>query len=247
MPHSLGGFSGGHSGGGHHRYYGTDRLCKGDKLNFNLKAKAVITVVVVMVTVLCCVLINYCQPKKVTSDYTLRISIDDNADIFSESDEELLIDSMNQFYNATGIAPCVMVVRNEDWMGKYNSLEKYGYDKYLSKFDDEKHWLLVYSKGDKDDDWYFEGIQGNDTDSVLCKTTTYAFIKDLEENINSGLYSNITIPLQITLDEYSVKAMETHFDTINLVIWITVVFVEILFGAAWIFGDKLDLREKQNN
>ena len=39
--------------------------------------------------------------------------------------------------------------------------ESYAYDEYLDLFDDEMHWLIVFSTdGDEEwEDWYWEGMQ----------------------------------------------------------------------------------------
>ena len=124
-------------------------------------------------------------PTKVKVDYDDRIVIEDRIDVIGNEDK--LEDTLEEFLDKTGIAPAVITVNNEDWNKNYTSLENYAYDLYVNHFDDEKHWLIVYSQpvnaGSGFNDWYWEGMQGDDTDKVLTQRTTSVFNSTLQKNL----------------------------------------------------------------
>ncbi len=127
-----------------------------------------------------CAITNGHFPKKLSTDYNTNIVIEDNLGVID--DEDALRDSLSKFYYKTGITPAVITNTNEVWDGKYKDIEKYAYDEYINRFHDEKHWLIVYTCTVKDDgftDWYWEGMQGDDTDPILGLKETDRFNKNL--------------------------------------------------------------------
>ena len=118
-----------------------------------------------------------------------EIIVSDEADVLDSQEERTLRDTLNMFYNKSGIVPAVVTVKDEDWVKqptttdtvsisygtKEQWLESYAYERYLSEFRDESHWLIVYSKPADENDWHFEGMQGNDTDNVLTENITSCF------------------------------------------------------------------------
>lgn len=115
-----------------------------------------------------------------TAKYDTSIMIKDEQNVFEQT--ESLNDALTGFYAKTEIVPAVITVPFEEWMDD-GSLEDYAYDRYLSEFNDENHWLIVYSqkgqKGDADFDWSFEGMQGDNTDDILTSSVTSDFNADL--------------------------------------------------------------------
>ena len=95
------------------------------------------------------------------------------------SDEKGVMSELKAFQKKTGITPAVITISNEEWMNGYYSLENYAYDRYLEEFDDEMHWLIVYSQPEantgKREYWYWEGMQGDNTDSVLTQSDVSSF------------------------------------------------------------------------
>jgi len=214
MPHSSGG--GGHGGGGHggsggsstrtsshyfpgsHRYvyyddatrrpvvtYANYDVTKGNRVLYIL-----ILVIFAPMLLMCTIGISSSAihyPAKLKTNYDTKIVIEDNAKVISGADEIRLRRTLKDFQDETGITPAVVTVYNEDWKKKYSDLEKYAYDLYLDMFDDEKHWLIVYSQPKKPDpsfnDWYWEGMQGNNTDPILSTVETGRFNKRLQKNL----------------------------------------------------------------
>ena len=131
----------------------------------------------------------------VKKDYDHSIVIKDDADVIGN--EWALQESLKKFMDRTGVTPSVITVFEDEWSDKYTSLEEYAFDRYLAEFNDEMHWLIVYSKPrsyTSDDgfiDWKWEGMQGNDTDPVLKKRETDKFNEKLQalltdETIDAG-------------------------------------------------------------
>ncbi|HAJ96221.1 MAG TPA: hypothetical protein DCO72_00560 [Ruminococcus sp.] len=126
---------------------------------------------------------------KSTAKYDMSIVIKDEANVFEQT--ESLNDALTGFYEKTKISPAVITVPFEEWIDD-SSLENYAFGRYLNEFDtsgeefggdDENHWLIVYTqkgqRGDDDFDWAFEGMQGDDTDSILTNSVTSDFNADL--------------------------------------------------------------------
>ncbi|MCF0116143.1 MAG: hypothetical protein HUJ56_12410, partial [Erysipelotrichaceae bacterium] len=106
--------------------------------------------------------------------------IEDNAGIL---DAKVFEDGFDAFMENTGIIPSVISVNNEDWQPYYNNLESYALELYLKHFDDEQHFLIVYSEPKEVDpkfnDWYWEAIQGDDTINIITEDTFASFQNDM--------------------------------------------------------------------
>lgn len=141
------------------------------------------------------------------SNISTKIIIEDDADIMTDEEEDELEDSLEAFHKASGIVPSVVTVNNEDWQNDYRNLERYAYNRYLEMFKDEKHWLIVYSEpvvpDEEFNDWYWEGMQGNDTDRILTKKKADIFNKNLHK-------------LLLKRDKYTVgEAIASAFDDLT--------------------------------
>ena len=129
----------------------------------------------------------YHHPHKLPQNYDYKIVVEDKANVLGNTAE--LRNSLVAFYNRTGISPAVITVENSDWQGNYSDLENYAYDLYVNHFADESHWLIVYStpdvysSSDGFEDWYWEGMQGNDTDSIITSSVAYDFTNDLHKRL----------------------------------------------------------------
>lgn len=98
--------------------------------------------------------------EKTTSE---QIQVIDEADILTSKEESGLANILNEFKDTTGITTQVMLVDVDEWTDN-GSLEDWAYYRYYKQFDDENCWLLVYSQEDNGfGEWYWEGIQGDNT------------------------------------------------------------------------------------
>ena len=124
-------------------------------------------------------------PSKLRFLMLSLIHIQDDAQVLGDTTK--LGDALEDFFNTTGISPAVMTVYNSDWEDNYTDLEKYAYELYVNRFYDEKHWLIVYSQPKDPDDefnnWYWEGMQGDDTDSIITSSVAYDFTNDLHKRL----------------------------------------------------------------
>lgn len=206
--HSGGGHGGGHSGGSHSggasnpvrsTYYpGASRYVyyhrgtphyfysnRDPRTNKNGVASRVPTFIV-MVIFLCIGLFagasGFTAPKKLTTAVEKAPVIMDNDGLIDNS--AALNTALKAFADKTGVVPIVATVHNEDWQGRYNDLEAYAYDLYLNSCSDESHVLIVYSEPQTPDpqfnDWHWELMQGNDTDSILNEKVLKTFNSTLQ-------------------------------------------------------------------
>lgn len=128
---------------------------------------------------------SFSRPTKLTKTDS-EIVINDRAQVF---DMPVSLEAnLKTFYKKTGITPAVMTVYNEDWKQNYVSLGDYAYDLYVNAFDDETHWLIVYSQPKKPGafvDWYWEGMQGDDTDKILTEKICTEFAESLQKYLTA--------------------------------------------------------------
>ena len=131
-------------------------------------------------------------PAKLEMDYDARVVIEADASIMGDIME--LAGALEDFRDETGITPALVTVNNEEWEGR-TSLEDYAYDYYVKRFSDEKHWLIMYSepKDPKDNDkYYWEGMQGNDTDDILNDKYLDEFNGNLNDLLAQGNRPDVT-------------------------------------------------------
>ena len=261
MPHSSGGGShgggshgGSHSSGSHggrsgpriskssfpggrrYSYYrhGKQRYFYADK-NFKPGFKPLRLLIGIVYVPFLFMIFTQIKPalKIVPKNYNHNIVIKDEADVLDDEDD--LYRELERFMDKTGVTPSVITVNNEKW-DNYNSLEQYAYDRYLQEFDDEMHWLIVYSQPIEPDsefnDWYFEGMQGDNTDPIV----TEEMANNFNNMLFNELYSETDVATAIKTsfshctDEYS--------DSINFDEMLPVLFplCFILFHAYFMLG-----------
>lgn len=155
----------------------------------------------------------YHHPHKLPQNYDYKIVVEDKANVLGNTAE--LRNSLVAFYNRTGISPAVITVENSDWQGNYSDLENYAYDLYVNHFADESHWLIVYStpdgysSSDSFEDWYWEGMQGNDTDDVLTKSVTNSFNDELQKNLTARTRYTVSSAISTSFDDLTPTVMKS--------------------------------------
>lgn len=133
---------------------------------------------------------EFSPPVKLELNYEdTELLVADTADILSAEETDRLYSVFAEFQDTTGITPALLTVHNEDWQGKYTSLENYAYDAYVNRFKDERHWLMVYSEPEQPDpsfvEWYWEGMQGDDTDRIITE--------QVADKMNSAVHKYLTM------------------------------------------------------
>lgn len=155
-------------------------------------------------------------PVKKTMKYDTEIIIEDNAGIITRAEEKELMKELEEFQDLTGITPAFYTVYNEDWTKKYKKLEYYAYDLYVDEFEDEKHWLIVYSEPKNPDqyfnDWYWEGMQGDDTDSILSRKKTEIFNSSFQKNLLKRDKMTVAEALTGSFDDFNKVVMTKNKD-----------------------------------
>jgi len=124
-------------------------------------------------------------PKKVNGYYDYDIRIEDNQSILGDTTQ--LNNTLTKFRDTTGITPYVLTVDRSTWdISEYSyNMEKYAYNKYVKTLHDECHWLVVITYNNSND-WFFEGMQGDNTDNVLSEKKANKFNKELVKNIKES-------------------------------------------------------------
>lgn len=158
-------------------------------------------------------------PKKLKADYDTAIIVSDNIKVLGNA--ENLKRSLRAFLDTTGISPAVFTVYNEDWQDKYNSLEDYAYDLYVNAFSDEKHWLIVYSEPIDPDpsfvDWYWEGMQGDDTDNIITSEIANTFNNKLQRYLTEKSKS-VADAISLAFDELTPNIMKKRVESVPIII-----------------------------
>ena len=72
-----------------------------------------------------------------------EIVIEDRMNVIEDSQQ--LLEDLTVFYEKTGVTPGVVTVADFDWSERYENLEDYAMDQYYALYEDEVHWLIVYS------------------------------------------------------------------------------------------------------
>ena len=128
-------------------------------------------------------------PSKLESNYSLyNTYVEDTIDIFAEEEEAKLSNELKDFYNITGVQPVLLTV-DTSLLYNYSSAENYAYDLYLNTFErgDEDKWLLVYitDANSEWEDWYYEGMQGDNTSSIITETIGEKFTDRVVNNLTA--------------------------------------------------------------
>jgi hypothetical protein len=156
----------------------------------------------------------YNRPVRLDTGYETSIVIEDNANVLGERDE--LDRTMKDFFDRTGISPALVTVNNEDWEGGiYGSLEEFAYDCYLDHFGDEDHWLIVYSEPESPEDgdkYYWEGMQGDNTDDLLSKDCRDIFNHNLNKHLAEGDRPDVAGSVVLAFDSIESRIMKPYFN-----------------------------------
>ncbi|MDY4587042.1 MAG: hypothetical protein SPD47_01195 [Oscillospiraceae bacterium] len=110
-------------------------------------------------------------------DYDTKIVIDDEIGIVDNKAE--LTDSFEAFQEKTGVTFSIVTRSPEnEYMG--NSYETQAYNCYVSRWDDERHWLIYYvgSSLDRTDDWHWELMCGDECTKILSTSVEDQFTSD---------------------------------------------------------------------
>lgn len=128
---------------------------------------------------------SYRHPSKIKTNYDTTIIIQDHNSVLGFEEMDLLNNKFLEFYTTTGITPSLITIDNNT-ANEYDSLVDCAFEYYINTFNDEKHWLFVYASDHNEmkTNWAFEGMQGDDTDSILYTYVTDEFNKTLYNELS---------------------------------------------------------------
>lgn len=95
--------------------------------------------------------------------------------------------TLKEFEEKTGICPCVVTVYDDEWQGFSRDIEDAAYYEYVSRWRDEKHFLILYSKPylSYSTEWEWHDMSGDDTDRIITDAHFSRFQKDLNRLLSS--------------------------------------------------------------
>lgn len=132
------------------------------------------------------------EPLPLTYEQTDLIVVDD-AHVLTDSEIDEIGEVFQEFQDTTGITPALLTVYNEDWEEYYDSIEAYAFDTYVNWFDDECHWLIVYSEPKNPDpaflDWKWWGMIGDDTEDIITESESDKLTQKVQKYLNKESYS----------------------------------------------------------
>ncbi len=162
-------------------------------------------------------------PSQVKTDYDTRIIIQDNASLFTAEDQERLYQQFKEFQNITGVTPAVVTTTNDQWEDYYNSISQYAYDVYINMFDDEKHWLVIYSTDNNEifEDWYWEGMIGDDTGSAIGSDSESILTESIQKYLTARSRYTIAQAIAEGFSDVAQVTMKPHIQ------WTMVLFLLI--------------------
>lgn len=175
-------------------------------------------------------------PTPLRQVYNTDILIEDSSDVLTNAEERDLEQAFMEFYQNTGITVSFVSVNQLEWMDRFNSLSDYAYYQYVNKFDDECHWLFVYSKGTILGQWSWEGMQGNNTDSILTQKITNGFNEKLQMKLYQDTKYTVGTAFISAIQELNTTVMNKTINTSQLIpVLIMSVFIAVhmFFMVFW--------------
>ena len=165
-------------------------------------------------------------PSPIYDNCRYSSTIYDYADVIDNERE--VLSAVNEFTDASGIKVAIVTVNNETWLSdgwfsgsKSSQLEDYAYNLYVDMFGgDEYHWLIVYSEptnpDDSFNDWYWEGMQGDNTDPILTDVKTGTFTSKVQRCLTEG--NDFGEALVSGFDKITPGLMDFYIDFENLIV-----------------------------
>jgi len=146
---------------------------------------------------------------------------DDNAGIISDSGE--LEISLKRFYDKTGIQPYIYTMVYDDLPPRYGamtmySIEDFAYDLYVSTFNDEGHYMIVFAVNPNttraDNKWMWVDMAGDDTQNLFDDDFFAKFQKEMQTYLN---ISSVSIEQSLILSfDYATENI-MNFETEDVI------------------------------
>jgi len=182
--------------------------------------------------------------------YDTTIIIEDNANILTSTDIDKMTTVFKNFQDKTGITPAFVTDYNDVWEEDYVDLSDYAYDLYLDKFDDESHWLIIYTQtrtSDSDSiEWYWEGMQGNNTDYILTSEITNQFTTTFQKHLEED-YLSIPASFILSFDEIAAEIQIGKYSVDTELLMYGIIFggFAIIAGSLCIYSYRKSYKKRQ--
>lgn len=163
-------------------------------------------------------------------NYDTKIVIDDELGIVDDKAE--LNDAFKDFQEKTGVTFGI-VTRSPENTYTGSSYETQAYNCYVSRWDDESHWLIYYvgSSLDRTDDWHWELMCGDDCTRILSTSIEDKFTKDFHRCLVASERYSFDEAVLTALNNIDVKPGAIKGDEIMLLL---IVFVFPAFGVIFL-------------
>ena len=164
------------------------------------------------------------------SSYESGIYLESSLDI---GDESAAFDAMQDMLETTGVSPAVEVVNDAAWSADYTDLETFAFSEYYRLFDDESHWLVIISYPDETAadgfvDWQWEGIIGDDCESVISSETEDRFTITMQKYLLRSEQSSLGASLASAYDEFTASVLSPQYDAFFIAISAVFALVTLL-------------------
>lgn len=137
------------------------------------------------------------RPRFIVPVYSDEPAIHDVVGLMEEKDKRELLSLMKDYNKLTGICPVIYTTFDEEWNREYTNLEKFAFDKYVSNFSDEQHWIFVYSIPSNaakfkpggpvtSDEFMWEAIQGDETDPIITESAFNRIGRTIQKVLEDG-------------------------------------------------------------
>ena len=166
-----------------------------------------------------------------------QIIIEDRINVIEN--KETVIKSLYAFYEKTGVTPAVITVSHDEWNPYYSSLMQYALELYYSSFDDEYHWLIVYSEPQNAEfnDWNWEGIIGDNTISAISEARCEQLTEEMQKNLSRN--KGVDYAIKRTFEEMTnTYESRINFPTLFILVFILMFLIGHYCLLSGIFNRK---------
>ena len=194
-------------------------------------------------------------PFKLSGNYTPAVY--DDAGLISNM--EPLTETLNEFYDLTGICPVIYTVYDEDWENDYYDVKTFTNQTYLDNFKDGKHFVVVFSVKKDEADQFRQGnldnleytwasIKGKSTNGFFTSHMIYQFVNTVETDRVKGQSCGVAIndAFQVAVEDAQGRIITSLGGKIKycIVDFLPLVIVLVVFAVIFIIVIRKYRKEK---
>jgi len=186
----------------------------------------------------------FVPPQKLQNTEQYQIQYFDEISVLGDTTQ--LTQVLEAFKAETGITVAVHTATNEKWINDMSSngkLEQYAYNFYVNHYSDETHWLIVYTHPQGTTEraavqWYWEGMQGNDTDSILTSSKLSSFNKNLQNCLNQTTTYTVGGAIAKAFSDFTPDVMKVKVEFVDFFVIIIPTIILLIFVISIIASYK---------